>query len=689
MLLFGIASYAIAAVVYGAVTVILLMSHPGGRRATRLAFATGASTLWAGGIALLLVGRLSLSVLIVLDVLHIFVWTACVLSWLAPAQVSSRFLTGRYLLGLSGLFAVWALFASLTFPSGSDQFGTVFLALLGMGFIGLLVVEQVFRNAQESQRRRLRLMCIGIGGIFIVDVFVYSQAALLDGFVPYLWEGRGLANAVLGPLLVIGIKRQAEWERELFVSRQVVFYTASLLGVGGYLLTMGAVAYIIRAIGAEWSFILELLFLVAAFGLLLVVMFSASIKARFKVFLVKHFYRNKYDYRQEWLRLTQRLGQSGDPGVLAAHALKALALIVGARRGALWLARDGQRYEWMWSLDLHAAPGRAYEKDDAIVRFLASKGWVIDSEEYAREPDRYQTAFGSPANHVLPQGSIVVPLDCQGFLQGFVILEKPAEVGGLNFEDHDILKTAGKQVAVVLAQALTLEKLAETRQFEAMSKMSTYLMHDLKNVLAQQQLVVSNATRFRHRPEFIDDAIATIRSGVERMRRVLEQLQGVPQKDVPSNRADVSKVLIEVRSHCADREPIPEVDVSHTAAWVNMDREKLTSILTHLVRNAQDATPPEGRVSVTLSTAVDHVVITVADTGCGMDQVFLRDRLFRPFDSTKGAHGMGIGAYQVRDTVRSAGGDVEVTSAPNAGTVFRLRLPSADNVVARDKCGLA
>jgi signal transduction histidine kinase len=62
-----------------------------------------------------------------------------------------------------------------------------------------------------------------------------------------------------------------------------------------------------------------------------------------------------------------------------------------------------------------------------------------------------------------------------------------------------------------------------------------------------------------------------------------------------------------------------------------------------------------------------------------MSQGFIRDRLFRPFDSTKGAQGMGIGAYQVRDIVRGAGGEVDVTSTPNVGTTFKVRLPLAES----------
>lgn len=662
-----LSSYLVAAVSYAATGTILFLSRPEGHRASFLATAAILSSVWAATIALLLYnGDPSKTILVGLDAAHLIAWIVCVLSWISLR--SARL----WLIVLLGVAVLWLVVASSSLVSVADDW-IVYPALLTLALIGFLGVEQVFRNAQQEQRGPLGWLCFAIGGIFAIDLFVYSQATLLQRWIPSLWDVRGFANTALLPAVLLAIKKQREWERELFVSRQVIFYTASLLGVGGYLSAMAILAYVIRAMEADWSLALEWLFLTVAAAVLVFVLFSSTIRARFRTFLVKHFYKNKYDYREQWLRLTQSLGRPGELSALAADSLNALAQIVGSRSGDLWLARDGERYERMAVLGTKRDRTPGYSKDHVLVAFLTSRLWVVDSQEYAFESELYGTAFGDPADKVLPPDSIVVPLDCQGRLLGFAILEKPPEIGALNFEDHDILKTAGKQVAVALAQALALERLAETRQFEATNKMSTFLMHDLKNIIAQQQLVVSNAARFRHRPEFVDDAIATVRSGVERMRRVLDQLQ-MPLSQEAAGRTEVAKVLMEVRSHCADRRPVPEVEIPPATVWAAIDRDKLASVLTHLVRNAQDATLVEGHVRIDVTTTGDQLVLSVADDGCGMDEVFIRDRLFRPFDSTKGDRGMGIGAYQVRDIVRSAGGDVEVTSTPGAGTTFRVRL---------------
>jgi len=667
----AVASYSVAALAYGVVAVLVIASRPRTGRAKVLVVAILASSLWAGGLVAALLGTpFTRWALTSFDVAHLFIWTLCVLTWIVPASA------GRWLLGASAAAGALAVVAVL--PQSPEIFRSAgYPAIVLMALLCLLGVEQVYRNAPAEARQHLRLLCLGIGGIAAINLFVYSHAMLLGAPQPSFWAARGFANAALVPLIAVGVRKQSGWERELSVSRYVVFYTASLLGVGAYLFAMGLVAYVIRAVGSEWSFPLDLLFLTAGVGVLLATLFSATIRARFKAFVIKHFYRTKYDYREAWLRLTQSLSKTGDLQQSAASGLEGLARIIGSVEADLWLERDDHRYDWLVSLDGSPAAQPHFEREHPLVKFLSSTGWVIDSEEYADEPDRYGTAFGSPAEALLPKNSLVVPLDRQGYLQGFVVLRKPAGLRSLNFEDHDILKTAGRQVAAVLAQALVQEKLAETRQFEALNRLTAFLMHDLKNIVAQQELVVANAQRFRHRADFIDDAFKTIHSGTERIKKVLEQLSSSSRTRPTVGRVDLSKILMEVRSQCADRQPIPEIDTNAQAAWVRMDRDEIASALLHLVRNAQDATPPDGRISVGLSRRSSEHVITVADTGCGMDEAFVRERLFRPFDSTKGDVGMGIGAYQARTIARRAGGELEVKSARGLGTTFVMRLPAA------------
>jgi putative PEP-CTERM system histidine kinase len=671
---YGATSYGLCALAYGATAILLLLGRPKGGRAVAVIAATAVTVAWAAAAAIAARADGPYTVSIAFDALHALVWTVAISSFLTSSAAGAANRVRRTLAGAAGVLAVAAFVLLVLDSTAQSPRPLVFVVLMVMAVVGLLAVEQVFRNAGEEQRKSFRLLCLAIGGIFTADLFVYSHATLLGGVEPALWYSRGIANAIGAPLIVAALRRDPAWTRGVFVSRYIAFYTASLLGVAAYLLGMGLLAYVIYALGGQWGLLLELLFLAAALSVLAVVIFSTSLRTRLRVFLVKNFYRSKYDYRKEWLRLTETLANTSDIRSLARGALEGIAAIVGSAAADLWLSSDGKQYDWFMSL---AATGAkpVYAREHPMVAFLAEKRWVIDSHEYEQFPDRYGSAFGPPGDGVLPAHSLIVPLDSRGHLQGFVALRRPPGIGRLNFDDHDILKTAGKQVAVFLSQALAQEELVATRQFEAVNKLTTFLVHDLKNVLAQQELVVANAQRFGDRPEFIKDAIATVSSGVQRMKKVLAQLRSGALEAKAITRSNLAKVLREVAAQCSDRMPAPEVAGVDEQISLDMDREQLVSALVHIVRNAQDATAQNGRVLVATEQLNGEVHVLVSDTGSGMELEFVRDRLFAPFHSTKGGEGMGIGAYQARELVRSAGGRVEVTSEAGAGTTFRLVFP--------------
>jgi putative PEP-CTERM system histidine kinase len=202
-------------------------------------------------------------------------------------------------------------------------------------------------------------------------------------------------------------------------------------------------------------------------------------------------------------------------------------------------------------------------------------------------------------------------------------------------------------------------------------------MHDLKNAVAQLGLVVTNAQRHKRNPEFIDDAIGTIANAVERMTRLIEQLRDTPRRAVAQT-VRLDELVHQAVARCGLHQPVPTATMAtDQPVHVLADTERLAAVLDHVLRNAQEATP-HGSVSAQLGVANGEATVVVRDTGTGMDADFLRERLFRPFDSTKGSKGMGIGAYQAREYVQSLGGHVEVQSSPGEGTAFSIILPLAN-----------
>jgi putative PEP-CTERM system histidine kinase len=278
----------------------------------------------------------------------------------------------------------------------------------------------------------------------------------------------------------------------------------------------------------------------------------------------------------------------------------------------------------------------------------------------------------------MSQAWLVVPLIVHDRMLGFIVLAHSPAQNHFNWEDSDLVKTAGRQVAVHLAQLESSQALAEAKQFEARNRMSSYVMHDLKNLIAQLSLVVTNAGKHKHNPRFMEDAIATVDNSVQKMNRLLEHLRSDSKQPQETESIELCEVLAEVVQMMSSGKPAPSLDCQARGISILADRDRFGAIIGHLIRNAQDATPDDGRVIVRLFKRNVHATIEVQDSGCGMDSDFIKDRLFRPFDSTKGKAGMGIGVYETRDYIHKLGGDLEVISRIGEGSTFRIRLSISD-----------
>jgi putative PEP-CTERM system histidine kinase len=585
---------------------------------------------------------------------------------------------GGIVLGL-GLLIVSLLFE---FAGLQRFFPDAVLSVLVMGSIAtalyaLVGIEQLYRNARPSQQNGLKFLCLGLAGIFAFDLFLYTNA-VVEGQIPALfWSARGFVVALCVPLLAVSVKRVTTWKRGIFASRQVIFYTTTLFAAGIYLSLIGLMGYLIQAFGMDWSETLQLVFFSAAVLAFFALLLSDQLRARIRVFLAKHFFERKYDYRVEWLRLIHTLTTEEDKLPLKKRAVKAVAQIVDSPSGNIWLrSEDGSSFRCVaaWDMRPHSAELAA---SGNLAKLLVTRGWVIDIAEVASAPNKYQPLTVNDIPEELTSAAYLVPLVHEVELIGFVSLSKPKTPFTLNFEDHDLLKTVGQQIASYLTQEEATERLAESRQFEAFNRFTAFIMHDLKNAIAQQSLVVTNAEKHKRNPEFIDDAIETIKGSVERMRRVLTHLRQ-SALETPHEVLDLAHVAALVTSRCSDRQPVPFVTGSEESLFVSANKDRLVAAVTHAVRNAQDACESDGKVSIDIRSKDRRCEIEISDDGCGMDKEFISDRLFRPFDSTKGAEGMGIGAYQIRETLRASGGDVEVSSEVGKGTTLLMHLPMID-----------
>jgi putative PEP-CTERM system histidine kinase len=539
---------------------------------------------------------------------------------------------------------------------------------------GILVIEQLYRNASPGSRPALQWLGLGVGAVFLTEMVVFAQVLLLGSAPHVAWPIRSAAYLFAALAISRGARRMPDWSFGLSVSRHVVFHAGSFVLIGAYLLIMTLVGRLLLQQADRWHQVALIGFMLVAITGLAIAFFVRGIQRRLKVLIAAHFYPYRYDYRAEWLRFSRTLSQPEQGETLQQRSIRAVAQIVDSPAGTLWFRRqDSVHFETVaaWPRVEDPVMGKVGE-DDALPVFMARTGWLVDLAELTSTPGIYPELV-MPAEKLGAVDALIVPLMHADRLSGWIVLRRPRGLEKLNFEDRDLLKTVGKHVAVHLSQFEADAQLLEARQFETYNRMTAFVMHDLKNIAAQLRLTSQNAERHRRNPEFVEDAFRAVATASVRMTKLIAQLASGTDGGAMQT-LDLARCAERAAQRCSSAAPVPQVQVE-ARPTVFADLEKLTSVIEHAVKNAQDATSDTGDVRVEVLARGRQAVLRVVDNGTGMDARFIRERLFRPFDTTKESRGMGIGAFQVREYMRSLGGEVEVESEPGRGSVVSLVFP--------------
>ncbi len=674
-------SYGVAMLAFAAFAIQLSVGWKGGGRAMLLLAAVTLSAFWAGVTATFTLGPS----LPLWRTAHAFdtLRLGCAVAFLAVillrpqhrpnGQARRRSAGWTYALVVSPAAA--ALLSGMP-PPGLLIEGPaptlIFGAHLALALVGVALAEQVYRHSPSTQRWNLRPLCIGLAGPFVLDVVVYSDALLFRGLDPHFWAARGLAHALAIPLLGVAAQRNRDWTFEISVSRGVIAGSTAVLAAGVYLLVVAGSGYYVRYFGGTWGKTLQTVIVFGAFLFLALVVVSSTFRAKLRVLVAKNFFSYRYDYREEWLKFTRTLTASDDRRPMEEVCVRALADLVESTGGGLWLKREAG---YVQVARLNQPPVEAVEPvAGGLPVFLARTGWVIEVPLARRDPAG-QGGFGLPDwLEKLGNAWLIVPLLVGDELIGFAILDSPRVKMEVNWEVRDLLKTAGNQAASYLAMQRATEALLEARKFDAFNRMSAFVVHDLKNLVAQMQLMLRNAQKHHGNPEFQRDMLATVEHVVGRMTQLLQQLRSGETPVEKPRPVDLSTLVRRVQSVRASGHSGLKIEAT-PEVMTNGHEDRLERVIGHLVQNGFDAAGDDAQVTVRVYREAGQAVVEVVDKSVGMTPEFIRDRLFKPFQSSK-ASGMGIGAYESQQYVASLGGRMEVQSTPGAGTRFRVVLPA-------------
>jgi putative PEP-CTERM system histidine kinase len=559
--------------------------------------------------------------------------------------------------------------AAITF-----QFSVLFRLLFAIG--ALTLVHNLYAGASGQSRASLRWPASGLAVLWAFDLNLYTIAYLSHAWPTEIAALRGIAVLILAGALAIGASRNRD-ELRFRPSRAVAFQTLSLMVIGAYLIAMVGFAQWLSFEGGDFARLSELAFLTLATVMAVLIFPSRRLRGWVKVMLAKHFFQHRYDYRAEWLRFTRTIGNAGDEASpLGERVVKAVADIAEAPAGLLLAPGEhgdltlAARWQWP-EIEVPAAglPARS-------VAFFEQDGFIADLDDI--RSGRQSHGEGAHAPEWLldhPRAWALVPLIHYERLFGIVVLARPAAPRRFDWEDFDLLRVVGRQLASYLAEHAGQEALAEASRFDDFNRRIAFVMHDIKNLASQLNLLARNAELHADKREFREDMLVTLRNSTDKLNTLLARLSRYGGGAVER--------IGEVEAGRLARSVVDRFAVSHSVVLtechdcvVTANRESLEQVLVHLVQNALDASRPETPVFLSLTSDGLNARFEIVDSGCGMSPEFVRTRLFKPFVSTKPG-GFGIGAFEARELIRGMRGRLEVESREGLGSRFIVRLPLA------------
>jgi len=614
----------------------------------------------------------SLQWVMVSDACKIACWSILVLLCNTEHRSFRAMMANKYIRKYVSLWSMLMIACWFTTYMLNFSYEYLFLLFIVFNLWSLVLLEQLYRSANSQVRWAIWPMVIALASVSIFDFVLYAQATMVGGIDFDFWFSRGYISLVVVPLLLISTRRIHNGSVRIFVSRHVVFYSSMLIIAGIYLLVMAFAGYVINYIGGEWGSVVSISFLVLSGLVLVALLITESLRRKLKVFIAKNFFANKYEYRDEWLNLIGKIETTSAESYYQM-ATQIMMSKVDVHAGAIIKKVTDQRFTVQYSENM-SLDDSFNEQLIQFSLFCQRQGWIIDIEEYAKTPTTYPEL--SLNVQLMNDLSIrfVVPIFIGKAFYGMFVLAGKNERKQLNWEDRDLLFAISKQLGNFVSLHEANDKIAESKQFDAFNRMSAFLVHDLKNIQAQLALITTNAKKHGDNPEFVADVYETVESATERLAKVLSQLRNKQAAQSKNELVNIAQLIESVVQQRNIDQPQVSFDLINDCEMA-IDGETFHSVLNHLIQNAQEATNNKGWVKVSLAKKGQHIEISIEDNGCGMSKDFIDKRLFKPFDTTKGNAGMGIGVFEAKQFIESIAGLLKVESYEGEGTTFIVDLP--------------
>lgn len=537
--------------------------------------------------------------------------------------------------------------------------------------LAIMNIEATYSAASVSEKWRIKFEVIGVGSILAVLIFYFSQGLLYRSINMNLIPIR--SGVFIIASVLIGYSKIFRGDSvRIAVSQYILYRSLTLLTVGLYLLILGLIGGGLRYFGIAFSRDLTI-FTAFATGIgMVIILLSGRLRRRAVVFLRKHFYAHKHDYRVEWLKFTERLSSCKTITDVYNAILTTYRETFGLRGASLYLI-DKERKAYKRVLTHNMSGGeRVLQVSAPLISYFVERGRVFNPFDGEYNPTSEESSFVHETG-----AKLIVPLVSNEVVAGVVVLGEHLAAEKLTYEDYDLMKTLARQASLAILNFKLSEELAETREVAAVAKISSFVIHDLKNLATNLSLVLDNAKNYIGDPEFQNDMIDTVKSTLNKMKVLIQELKRLPEKStLHSELTDVHLLTKTVVEEIKGAREKANIIYRGSSVMSIVDREEIKKVILNIILNALDATGESGLIEIETGIDKEKIYIRVKDNGCGMEKEFIVNQLFKPFRTTK-KKGLGIGLYQCKQIVTAHGGRIDVESEVRNGSVFTVYLPFA------------
>ncbi len=565
---------------------------------------------------------------------------------------------------------------------GWSGIGLYFCSVLASVLV-LMNLERTFRASVGTMRWRIKFILLGIGVLFVVQLYASSQALLFRGFTTVLENV--ISAGTVAALLVIarGVWRASRAETDVYPSLSVLQGSLTVTLAGIYLLIVGVFAKVAAHFGGDAFFAFKAFVVLVSLVGLAVLLQSDRIRLQLKRFVSRNFQRPIYDYRGIWRKFSDGTAACVDQTDLCRSIVSITAEIFQSLAVSLWLADEGKgTFTLAGSTSVSGSQARectpSVAEAQAVREYFETHPEAVDIEQ--PETD-WAAALRRWHPSDFPNGGnrLCVPLLRPGRLVGVLMLGDRVSGVAFPLQDFDLLKCIADQAAASLLNVQLSQRLLQAKELEAFQNMAAFFVHDLKNAASSLNLMLRNLPIHFADPQFREDALRGVGNSVAHINQLISRL-GQLRHELTLQRTDADLNQV-VQSALAGFDAAAQATVIKDLGElppVRMDQEQIQKVATNLVLNAMEAVTDKGVIRVATTRRNGWVVLSVADNGCGMSPEFLQRSLFRPFQTTK-KRGLGIGLFQSRMIVEAHGGTISVASEPGRGTTFEVNLPTRGN----------